>query len=325
MLDIVTITDVGPSEPPDWLWTGYLARGAITLLTGLWKAGKSTLLAHLLRDLRRGSGLVDGPADCGVLILTEESRSIWATRRDDLSLGPETRLATKRTLGRPTRRDWSALIGEVVEEIADRDIGFVVIDTLPSWWCVLNENDAGETMDALSPLRAITDAGAALLIAQHPRKGDGTQGTATRGSGALPGFVDIIVELRRYSDSGPPDSRRVLKAYGRYDQIPDERVIELTDDGYVVIGEVADARSDDIRETIYGLLPDEGEGLTFEEVRDRWADPPAPGNTRLRGFLNEGANLGRWDRSGTGRKGSPHRFRRIAGEPDSFRSPKALE
>jgi hypothetical protein len=26
----------------DWLWTGYIAQGNLTLLTSLWKAGKTT-------------------------------------------------------------------------------------------------------------------------------------------------------------------------------------------------------------------------------------------------------------------------------------------
>src|SRR5262245_48030408 len=32
----------------DWLWQGYLLPGAVTLLTSLWKSGKTTLLAVLL-------------------------------------------------------------------------------------------------------------------------------------------------------------------------------------------------------------------------------------------------------------------------------------
>jgi hypothetical protein len=35
----------------DWLWQGYLLPGAVTLLTSLWKSGKSTLLSVLLPHL----------------------------------------------------------------------------------------------------------------------------------------------------------------------------------------------------------------------------------------------------------------------------------
>jgi hypothetical protein len=33
---------------PDWHWRGLLAARQITLLTGVWKTGKTTLLSHLL-------------------------------------------------------------------------------------------------------------------------------------------------------------------------------------------------------------------------------------------------------------------------------------
>src|SRR5690349_1174832 len=53
----VPIGQLGPATPPDWIWEGVAARAYITLLTALWKSGKSTLIAHLLRDLSRGTGL----------------------------------------------------------------------------------------------------------------------------------------------------------------------------------------------------------------------------------------------------------------------------
>ncbi len=36
---------------PNWLWDGFLAGGNVTLLTGLWKAAKTTLLSVLLSRL----------------------------------------------------------------------------------------------------------------------------------------------------------------------------------------------------------------------------------------------------------------------------------
>ena len=37
---------------PSWLWEGYLMPGGVTLLTSLWKSGKTTLLALLLARLK---------------------------------------------------------------------------------------------------------------------------------------------------------------------------------------------------------------------------------------------------------------------------------
>ncbi len=54
-------------------------------------------------------------------------------------------------------------------------------------------------MDALTPLSQIMEAGAGVLLVHYPRKGDVGEGQASRGSSALPGFVDTIFELRRFS------------------------------------------------------------------------------------------------------------------------------
>jgi len=41
----------------NWLWGGYLAPGNVTLLTGLWRAGKTTLIAALLARMQAGGSL----------------------------------------------------------------------------------------------------------------------------------------------------------------------------------------------------------------------------------------------------------------------------
>ena len=48
--------ELGPRALPAqrWLWHGYLARGAVTLLTSQWKTGKTTLLSVLLNKLGDG-------------------------------------------------------------------------------------------------------------------------------------------------------------------------------------------------------------------------------------------------------------------------------
>ncbi len=308
LLSIRTLGELGPGEPPDWLWPNYLARGAITLFVGLWKAGKTTLLAHLLRDLRRGTGLVEKPIDCGVLVLTEEPDGVWANRRDDLDLDHGVRVAKPHTLGRPTPDQWARIIGGIAEQVKAGEYGLVIIDTLAGWWPVLNENDAGEVGNAIAPLRAISEAGAAVMVVHHPRKGDGENGTATRGSGALPGFVDLIVELRRYAEGTV--TQRVISALGRLDGNPDDLIIDLTDDGYAIVGGRQDAKADDARHTITALLPTGGLGMTAEEVHDAWPKGRiAPKVSRVMGYLNEGCNHGRWERSGQGVRGNPWRFR----------------
>jgi hypothetical protein len=76
--DAFRLQALGGSRPlaaeMSWLWRGYLAPGQLTLLTSLWKSGKTTLLALLLSRLKDGGelfGLSVHPAR--TLVLSEES------------------------------------------------------------------------------------------------------------------------------------------------------------------------------------------------------------------------------------------------------------
>jgi dihydrodipicolinate reductase len=70
------------------------------------------------------------------------------------------------------------------------------------------------------------EKGATVLLLHHFNKSDGPEGTAHRGSGHLVAMVDIAVELRRPEDNAP-ESRRVLRALSRYQEMPQELVIDL--------------------------------------------------------------------------------------------------
>lgn len=74
--------------PLTWLWHGFIADKGITLLSAPWKSGKTTLLAHLIRNMREGISLCGyAVTPATVLYITEESESRWAKRRDTLGIG----------------------------------------------------------------------------------------------------------------------------------------------------------------------------------------------------------------------------------------------
>lgn len=309
---LTALGELGPSESPDWIWPGYVARGGVTLLTGLWKAGKTTLLGHLLRDLPLGTGLVDVPMNDPVAIVSEEPAGVWARRRDALGLGSTNLLLQRESFARPTHQQWIDLIDKLTDAVRERSLAMVVFDTLPSLWPVHNENDASEVVHALAPLRNLNNAGAAVLLVHHPRKGEGDQAQASRGSGALPGFVDAIVELRRFNPQDAADTRRKLTAYGRYTEVPPEMVIDLTPQGYRMLGQPGTLRSEGMQQIIEGLLPGEPPGLTVEQVLERWPEATRPGLVHLRNTLNKGDAEERWERRGKGVRGDPHTFMRMA-------------
>jgi hypothetical protein len=117
----------------------------------------------------------------------------------------------------------------------------IVFDTLAKLWPVREENDAGEVDAALMPLWELTKAGAGVLLIHHLRKSGGTEYTGSRGSGALSAFPDILIELTRFDATDNKCRKRKLVAKGRYDETPDELVIELGTDGYRLVDDPGSA------------------------------------------------------------------------------------
>ena len=311
----VPVTELECDEDINWLWEGYIARDHVTLFVGIWKGGKTTLLAHLFKAMENGGELGGDVFPCKILVITEEGKGHWARRRDIIGIGSHLSIASRPFKGRPTQNDWEMLIDMIAKDVERVGFDLVVID---SWQAVnpsQDENNASDTMAALAPLSQLSEAGAAVLLVHHPnKKGNADQGQASRGSGALTGWVDTIVELRRFSTSDNRDRRRVLKAVGRFDETPDEVVVELTDDGYTCVGTAGDAKQSDRFEVIAEILELETDWLTGKGIRERWPVEGVlqPGARTLGKDLNAGFLAGKWERKGKGVKGDPHVYRFVS-------------
>jgi len=190
------------AAPIEWLWEGFIARGMSSELYGVWKSGKSTLLACLLRQMAQGGELAGRPVRQGrALIVSEEGAQKWAARSQELSipLGAHDLIARPFARGRATWQEWTAFTTHLATLVREKGYDLVVLDSLANLWPVVEENQAGEVLRAVSPFMALLEAGAGLLLIHHPRKSDGDEATAGRGSGALPAWVDTIIEFRRYA------------------------------------------------------------------------------------------------------------------------------
>src|SRR5262245_14075464 len=70
----------------DWLWQGYLLPGAVTLLTSVWKSGKTTLLSVLLSRLKSGGVLGGLPVRAArAVVVSEEGPELWWGRGRSLN------------------------------------------------------------------------------------------------------------------------------------------------------------------------------------------------------------------------------------------------
>jgi hypothetical protein len=304
-------------ESARWLWDGYLARKEVTLFSALWKAGKTTMLAHLLKAMELGGTFCGRKIEpCSVLYVAEERQGRWAARRDALDIGDHCFVVVRPFLAKPRPDDWLRFIDHLSECMAKRATDLIILDTLSHLWPVVKENDAAEVQTALMPLHQLT-AKAGLCLAHHVRKGDGQEATASRGSGEITAFVDTILELRRFDAGNRQDRRRVLTGYGRWDDTPAELVIELRPDGsgYDAHGDKYQVAGQELRKVLWDFLQPDGEGKTVDEIREEWPEDVRPGRQRLFEELNSGFKASFYERAGEGVRGKPYRWFRGPNNP----------
>jgi len=224
-----------------WLWEGCLARGHSSLLSALPKAGKTTLLAYLLRQLQAGDeclGLATKPTR--TILVTEESEILWARRRDSLRLDDHLGIISRPFLARPSHAAWQSFVGHLLRVARDQKAALVAFDTIGKFAPWINENDSADVTNALMPLDRLTRAGHAVLLTHHNGKSDQREGKAIRGSTALTASADILLELRRFRPADSRDCRRVLSGMSRLDGAPNDLLVSLEADGsYVAEGDRA--------------------------------------------------------------------------------------
>jgi hypothetical protein len=166
-------------------------------------------------------------------------------------------------------------------------------------------------LDVLLPLQALTRLGVAVLVLHHPRKAASAPGRMARGTGALSGSVDILVELELVGGAADDDRRRRLSGFSRHRATPRRVVIELTADGadYVSLGEDVGHEFEDNWPVLSGVLEDASQKLTRAEVLAQWpADFVRPSAVVLWRWLDRAVKDGRVLVEGTGRRNHPFKY-----------------
>jgi hypothetical protein len=210
---------------------------------------------------------------------------------------------------KPNTAEWLALIRHLADIQTEDPAELIIFDTISNFWPVKDENDASQVQAALMPLHQLTPHAAVALV-HHLNKADATEGRGSRGSGALPGFVDTIVELRRFAPQEQDNRKRVLTGYGRSDDVPSELVIELAKDGsgYDAHGDRKAAVSGEIRATLLSILPKEAPGFSYEQIVEEWPGETAPRRKVLLDELKRGSQVADWRCEGKGKRGSSHTY-----------------
>lgn len=295
----------------DWLWEGYLARGNITLLTGLWKGGKTTLLAGLLRGLAGGTFLDRTCASARALVVSEEATSHWIMRGRSIPIGPHVQLVSRPFSGRPTPEHWNELVGEAEGLRAAGALDVLVIDSLAVFLPGRSESDAGTLREMFEPLRRLASSDVGVLVLHHPRKRKSEEGTAARGAGVLIELVDIALELSRLGSSPAEACQRKLIGRSCYPETPRKLIYEWAPGTPIfrTLPDVLSARFQENWGMVRAILARQASAVTCREVRADWPpDRDAPSCGRLYEWLSRAVAENLAIRLGSGTKSDPYRF-----------------
>ncbi len=245
---------------PDWIWRGYIAPSWITLLAGGPKTGKTTLLFALLDALAKGSPLFGLETRAtGALILTEQNPSVLKSTVDNFgfTFGRVEVMFRRR---QPGELGWQELVDQAVVLAREESLGLLVIDTFARWARMERDNDAPETLAAITALERAAEAGLAVLVNHHHRKAGGAHGEEVSGPTALAAGVDVIMSMRRCPSAG--ENARKITSDGRSTVTPAEVTVRLEDGRYELVED--QPRADDV--TLAALA--EGP-LTYTEIQER--------------------------------------------------------
>lgn len=214
----------------DWIVPGYFARGAITLLAGYPKAGKSSLLAWFLACHERGDVFLGEPTSRGrALLMTEEfdPTIILKMRAFDVRDLAVVTLADSAQAG----LDFAGAIESAVAQAQNEGRDTIVIDTLSAWATFKDENDAAEITRVIATVRtAVAGTGLCVILVHHMRKGGGEYGEAIRGSSALFALTEVAIEYAHKDRV-----TRSLVVTSRFPDAPDPLFVRLEDGRFDVL------------------------------------------------------------------------------------------
>jgi hypothetical protein len=296
----------------DWLWQGFLAAGNLTLLTGSAKSGKTTLLALLLARMKAGgelAGLAVRPGKA--VVVSEEPPSHWLKRSERFDFAGHVCWFCRPFRGLPGPAEWQALLENIERIHAQTPLSLLAIDPLAGLLPMHSENDAGTLLAALQPLERLTAAGLAVLLSHHPRKKVASVGQAARGTSALIGHADVLLEMHWHEPADPADRRRRLLAWSRHEETPRQCLIELSADGrdYAALAEIEETPDVLTRDVLWQVLAQARLKRTLPELLADWPEGfPKPCAMTVYRLLDAAVKRGELKRDGAGVKNDPFRY-----------------
>jgi len=303
-------------QPVTWVWDSYIAEGDLFVFAAFMKVGKSTFIYPLAVAIARGLPFLERQTKKGgvlILALEEHPRDVELRLRK-LGMTPNDPIYIH---SGPLSNNEQAL-RDIRSFIQEKRIRLVLLDSLPYWWNVRNENDNAEINERLKPLLQLArETGAAIGLIHHESKyggrdavgGSQGDGKSIRGASALFGIVDQAILLDRRQ--GKTLNQRILKAIGRRSESPRELVVELEGNTalsdpqpytYRLLGTPEALSEAAAKDRVWSVLTAESQEVKAVEAA------AGPGKKVVREALEALVAEKRARREGKGVKGDPYKY-----------------
>lgn len=275
-----------------WLVDGLIPLGGLTILHGLGKTGKTTLLTHLAGAIVKGSPFLEREVRKGPVVWLDLEQHLALTVRKLAGAG-----ASEQPHLVYIHNGVAPDLREVVDAVRKNGAVAVVVDSLSTLLRLQDENAAAEVTTKVSPLlRLARDTNTAVIAIHHDRKREGAGAGSMRGSSVFLNAADVVMGLK--ADGGHQDCTRRLECTGRYDEARGTLSVRLTKGGYVLLGERETVEADRVLEALGNA------SLTAEQLAAKLECSRAPVVKRL----NELVEDGRITKEGGGIRGDPYRY-----------------
>ncbi len=290
-----------------WIARPWVTAGSMVELSGKPKvSGKTTWLLSLVSAVLDGRPFLGQPTERSpVIFLTEEQPETFraALERAGLLGHPElVMLHHNEILGRP----WESVAHAALDECQRRGARLLVVDTLGVFVGLEGdaENNSGDALLAMRPLREIAGAGIGVIVSRHERKSGGALGDSGRGSSAYAGLMDTLLALRR-PERNSRANLRVIHGISRFAGVPAELVVELTPEGYLARGSRADVAAQEATKAILAAAPvSQEDALDLDSLLQGTPVIRATARRVVKGLLG----AGKLARTGSGKKGDAFRY-----------------
>jgi hypothetical protein len=286
---------------PEYVIKHLIVEGSTVEFSGKIKeAGKTTVMMSVAKAVVTGTPFLGYPTKkMPVVYLTESPKTSFREARKRAGLVGEKDFHYTHwheTFG----TKWADVAEEAVSKALELG-ALLTIDTMFQFASIRGdgENSSGEALEAMQPLQMAAGLGLTIIVVRHSKKGMGS-GIAddARGSSAFGGAVDTLMKLTRVPGAKP--NVRAIESISRFDGIKPDIRIELTDTGWVLLGESSEVIRQEERDFLLECLPfGEAEAMSTDEIK---ADTKL-GKTSIGNFLKELKTLGLVAQTGGGAEG----------------------